>query len=74
MRRECLGHILVLGESYLYRLIWGYVAYFNHARSQQGIEQQIPEALLSIPVQPEKAKIVGLPVLNGLDHDCWVAA
>lgn len=38
MRRECLDHILVLGELHLSRVIREYEAYFNHARSHQGIE------------------------------------
>lgn len=39
VRRECLDHILVLGERHLYRVIQEYVEYFNRARPHQGIEQ-----------------------------------
>lgn len=58
VRRECLDHILVLGELHLYRVIREYVAYFNRARPHQGIEQQIPEGSPSIPEKGGKAKII----------------
>lgn len=32
VRRECLDHLLILGESHLYRVIQEYVAFFNQAR------------------------------------------
>ena len=41
VRRECLDHILVLGERQLHRVIAEYVKYFNQARPHQGIEQKI---------------------------------
>jgi putative transposase len=43
VRRECLDHILVLGEGHLHRVIREYVEYFNHARPHQRIDQEIPE-------------------------------
>jgi hypothetical protein len=51
VRRECLDHILVLGELHLYRVIREYVDYFNRARPHQGIEQQIPEGSTSTPAK-----------------------
>ena len=74
VRRECLDHMLVFGERHLHRVIREYVAYFNRVRPNQGIEQQIPEGGLSIPMEPGKAKIIAFPVLNGLHHDYRIAA
>jgi transposase InsO family protein len=74
VRRECLDHILVLGELHLYRVIREYVEYFNHTRPHQGIEQKIPEGSTSVPAKPGKAKIIAFPVLNGLHHDYRLAA
>jgi transposase InsO family protein len=74
VRRECLDHILVLGEWHLYRVIREYVAYFNRSRPHQGIEQQIPEGSTSVPEKQGKAKIISFPVLNGLHHDYRLAA
>jgi putative transposase len=73
VRRECLDHILVLGESHLYRAIKEYVAFFNQARPHQGIGQNIPERTREGQVEG-KGKIMTFPVLNGLHHDYRRAA
>ena len=39
LRRECLDHLLVVGDRQLHRVIKEYVEYFNRARPHQGIEQ-----------------------------------
>ncbi len=74
VRRECLDHILVLGESHLYWVIKEYVAFFNQARPHQGIEQKIPEGIRSDGEEEQKGKIIAFPVLNGLHHDYRRAA
>ncbi len=74
VRRECLDHILVLGERHLYRVIREYVAYFNRARPHQGIGQQVPEASPGVPANQGKGKIITFPVLHGLHHDYRLAA
>ncbi len=73
-RRECLDHILVLGERHLYPVIQEYVDDFNQARPHQGIEQRIPGGPNVLPAQPARGKIIALPVLNGLHHHYrWAA-
>ena len=42
VRRECLDHVLVLGERHLRRVLVEYVRYFNHARPHQGLGQRMP--------------------------------
>jgi putative transposase len=74
VRRECLDHILVLGEQHLYRVIREYVEYFNQVRPHQGIEQKVPEAGPAVPAKQGKATIIAFPVLNGLHHDYRLAA
>lgn len=74
VRRECLDHILVLGEQHLYRVIWEYVEYFNGARPHQGIGQQTPERATAVPEKEKTGKIIAFPVLNGLHHDYRLAA
>lgn len=69
VRRECLDHMLTLGEGHLYRVIKEYVEYFNQARPHQGIEQKIPEGDLSEKKEERKGKVIAFPVLNGLHHD-----
>ncbi|MHB8630187.1 MAG: transposase [Aggregatilineales bacterium] len=43
IRRECLDHVLILGEGHLRRVMKAYVDYFNRARPHQGLGQRIPE-------------------------------
>ena len=45
VRKECLDHIVVLGENHLYRAIKDAqrVQFFNLARPHQGMEWKIPE-------------------------------
>jgi hypothetical protein len=68
VRRDCLDHILILGEAHLRRALEGYVRYFNRARPHQGIGQRLPQA------EPDRSggnqgEIVALPMLGGLHHD-----
>ena len=73
-RRECLDHVLVLGEEHLRRVLREYVAYFNHARPHQGIGQAIPDATGPAPPSRPTAPIVAIPVLGGRHHDYRRAA
>jgi transposase InsO family protein len=73
VRRECLDHLLISGERQLLRVANGYVAYFNHARPHQGIDQRIPCGIPSdVPASataPPSGKVIAFPVLGGLRHD-----
>jgi putative transposase len=42
VRRECLDHVVILGEDHLQAVLGEYAAYFNSARPHQGIEQRVP--------------------------------
>jgi transposase InsO family protein len=44
LRRECLDHVLVLGDRQLVRVLRAYSGYFNQARPHQGLAQQTPES------------------------------
>ncbi len=74
VRRECLDHILVLGEGQLRRVLREYVAYFNTARPHQGIGQAIPSTPAPTPLSRLSAPIVSIPVLGGLHHNYRRAA
>ena len=70
VRQECLDHLLILEEKQLQRVLNAYVAYFNQARPHQGIRQQIPERLRSVPSsQDAGGKVIAIPVMGGLHHD-----
>jgi putative transposase len=70
VRRECLDHLLVLGERHLRRVLREYVASFNQARPHQGIGQAIPQRATPLE-QPAHGggRVVAIPVLGGLHHD-----
>ena len=42
VRRECLDHLLILGEAHLRRVLAAYIAHYNHVRPHQGLEQRPP--------------------------------
>ena len=67
LRRECLDHLLLLGERHLRRVVQEYVRYFNQLRPHQGIGQQrpVPTALVGTTRGPVQA----VPILGGLHHD-----
>lgn len=44
LRRECLDHVLVLGDRQLVRVLKEYSGYFNQVRPHQGLAQQTPES------------------------------
>jgi transposase InsO family protein len=70
VRRECLDHLLILGERHLRRALVEYVRYFNHARPHQGLRQEVPEeALLPAAAGATTGTMVALPVLGGLHHE-----
>ena len=75
MRRECLDHILILGEQHLRHALKEYVVYFNQARPHQGIQQRIPVQMeLAGLATGGKGRVVAFPVLGGLHHDYrWAA-
>jgi len=73
VRRECLDHILVLGERHLRRVLREYVAYFNGARPHQGLGQAIP-APSPWKTRSGEGPICAVPVLGGLHHTYQRAA
>ncbi len=69
VRRDCLDHVLVLGEAHLRRLLREYVAYFNRDRPHQGLGQRVPEATTAETSCGEQCSSVhAVPVLGGLHH------
>ena len=46
MERECLDHILVLGERHLEQVLKEYVPHYNKERPHRGLSLRTPEAKL----------------------------
>ena len=75
VRRECLDHVLVLGERHLRRVLREYVGYFNHARPHQGLGQRVPTPPAPAGASPSAdGPVVAVPVLGGLHHEYRRAA
>jgi putative transposase len=73
LRRECLDHVLLLGEKHMRRLVREYADYFNERRAHQGIGQAIPKGPANDNVLAV-GKVVARPILGGLCHDYQRAA
>ena len=66
IRRECLDHFVVFGESSLRRTLKSYFDYYHGARTHLSLEKDAPETR---PVEPpELGSIVELPEVGGLHH------
>jgi transposase InsO family protein len=71
IRRECLDHVIILGERHMESVLREYQRYYNGARPHQGLGQRVPR-----PSNQSKRGdlVVGLPVLDGLHYDYRLAA
>lgn len=65
VRRECLDHVIVLGERHLLETLREYVRYFDQ-RPHQGIGQLVPEG--SSTAAAGDGEVIALPALGGLHH------
>jgi len=64
IRRECLDHIVVLGEEHLRRILKNYAAYYNGVRTHRSLNKDAP---ISRPVQ-RFGVISSHAILGGLHH------
>jgi transposase InsO family protein len=66
VRRECLDHVIVLGERHLHRILKAYFAYYHKSRTHLSLGKDAPEPRAVQP--PSMGKIVELPEVGGLHH------
>jgi transposase InsO family protein len=64
IRRECLDHIVVLGETHLRRILRSYACYYNKIRTHRSLDKDAP---VSRPVQ-RIGSIKSQAILGGLHH------
>jgi transposase InsO family protein len=64
IRRECLDHMIVFGETHLRRILGAYSAYYNELRTHRSLNKDVPfhRAIERLGV------ITSQPVLGGLHH------
>ena len=66
IRRECLDHVLVLGERHLRRVLAAYITYYHGSRTHLSLEKDAPT--------PRRVQDVGegavtaFPEVGGLHH------
>jgi transposase InsO family protein len=64
IRRECVDHIIVLGEMHLRRILRSYADYYNRVRTHRSLNKDAP---VSRPVQ-RTGVISSHAILGGLHH------
>jgi len=66
IRRECLDHVIVLGEKHLRRIVRRYVSYYHKARTHLALSKDAPQTRSVQP--PEKGMVIEFPEVGGLHH------
>jgi transposase InsO family protein len=64
IRRECLDHVIILGEAHLRRILKSYARYYNGFRTHRSLNKDTPN---SRPVQ-RSGPISSYAILAGLHH------
>jgi transposase InsO family protein len=64
IRRECVDHLVVLGEAHLRRILAKYATYYNELRTHRSLNKDAP---IRRAIQ-HVGRIVSAPVLGGLHH------
>jgi hypothetical protein len=66
IRRECLDHLIIIGEDQLRRTLRDYIDYYHNSRPCEALERNSP-----IPREieaPSKGKVISIPQVGGLHH------
>ena len=67
IRRECLNHMIVLGERHLRRILRSYVDYYNETRTHLSLDKDAPEGR---PIQPpDQGRVLEFKRVGGLHHE-----
>src|SRR2546429_9256144 len=69
MRRECVDHVVVLGEAHLRRILTKYAVYYNELRTHRSLDKDAP---IHRTIQ-HAGRVISAPVLGGLhNHYCRI--
>jgi transposase InsO family protein len=66
VRRDCLHHVIVLGERHLRRVLRSYIDYYHRSRCHLSLAGDAPEPRAVHP--PTMGRVVELPEVGGLHH------
>jgi Integrase core domain len=64
IRRECVDHVIALGEQHLCQVVKSYSSYYNTARTHRALAKDAP---VSRPIQ-RIGRIVSHALVGGLHH------
>jgi putative transposase len=63
LRRECLDHVLILGERHLRKVLAEYARHYNGHRPHQGLQQEPPlrrpSKTVNITARIERREVLG---------------
>jgi hypothetical protein len=65
-RRDCLNHVMILGESHLRKILARYFDYYHKYRTHLSLDKDAPERR---PIQDAKlGEVIEIPEVGGLHH------
>jgi len=67
IRRECLDHVVVIGEQHLRDVLARYMDYYNRTRTHLSLTKDAPEH--RTVQQPSQGGVVEVPRVGGLHHE-----
>jgi transposase InsO family protein len=66
IRRECLDHLIIIGEDHLRRTLRDYLDYYHNSRPHEALERNSPTPReIEAPV---KGKVIAIPQVGGMHH------
>jgi transposase InsO family protein len=66
LRRDCIDHVIVLGDKHLRRILHDYLGYYHKCRTHLSLGKDAPEPRRVEP--PDQGNIVEIPMVGGLHH------
>jgi transposase InsO family protein len=66
LRRDCLDHVIVLGEQHLRRILRKYLEYYHGSRTHVALDKGAPEHRKRESI--DGGKVISLPIVGGLHH------
>jgi putative transposase len=66
IRRECLDHVIVVGERHLRRILSDYLTYYHRSRTHLSLEKDAPTPRLAQAVSD--GAVMAFPEVGGLHH------
>jgi hypothetical protein len=65
IRRDCLDHVVVLGEQHLRRILGSYFEHYHESRTHSSLGKDTPSGR---EVEPANGDVIGFPRVGGLHH------